>query len=374
PAQDAAPPTPARARSESSVNDTEQDAASEDEAVGPGFESLPLPSDESSDLPTAALPEQDIAAPTDGSDIASSEPALLGDEGSYDTTRRTMMGLIVLVLLALVGLGWMAWRRRSRGDADETVDASSLIANVNQSIAERMPPMMKGSAAKSRATTKPAASGASAASAEKPRSSTPQTGRGAAAVGTAPATGTPPRLDCALDIASASCSVMMLTIECRITIANRSDFAARDLAVQARLHTVRPRDANARVQEAGEGAAHSSGEAARGDIVRERIERIGPQQSHRLSVRLQIPVRGINAIRQGNRPIFIPLATIDIEGAGEISLSREFVIGSPSAVNASRLHPLPLDVPPGGIHDLRAQPIRHANAGETATRPGMATA
>jgi len=151
----------------------------------------------------------------------------------------------------------------------------------------------------------------------------------------------PPRLDLTLDITAATRSVMMFTLEYRLTIANRSDRAFGNCNAAVQLACAR----------AAAGGAPSAG-AAQGV---ERIARIGPQQARSISGRVQLPLSAITPLRQGQTPLFIPLVHVTLEGEGLPAHTRTFVIGTPS--QSGRVHPISLDQPPGGIAGLVAQGV-----------------
>jgi Meckel syndrome type 1 protein len=149
----------------------------------------------------------------------------------------------------------------------------------------------------------------------------------------------PPRIDLTLEITAATRSVMMFTINYRLTIANRSERAVNDLNAAAKLVCAR-------------GAAGASAGAAQG---LETIARIGPHQARSITGTLQLPLSAIAPLRQGQTPLFIPLVHVTLEGEGLPADTRTFVIGAPSA--SGRVHPIALDQPPGGIAGLVAQAV-----------------
>jgi Meckel syndrome type 1 protein len=51
----------------------------------------------------------------------------------------------------------------------------------------------------------------------------------------------------------------------------------------------------------------------------------------------------------------VPLAHVTLEGEGLPAQARSFVVGTPSP--SGRVHPIALDVPPGGIPGLVAQAV-----------------
>lgn len=153
----------------------------------------------------------------------------------------------------------------------------------------------------------------------------------------------PMRLDCQLDILSATRSMMMFAIEYRLEIANRSPRAVRDLRVTTRLgYPGRTGEEAALVPTAEDCQA---------------ILRIGPHQSRSITGTLRLPLSEIAPIRQGAAPLLIPLLPIILESAGNQPETRLFVIGTPSPANLGRLQPIRLDIAPGGITGLRALPV-----------------
>lgn len=151
----------------------------------------------------------------------------------------------------------------------------------------------------------------------------------------------PARLDLTLEITDATRSVMMFTLGYRLTIANRSDRAITDGNAALQLACAR----------AGGGSGPSAG-AAQGI---ETIARIGPQQARSLTGRMQLPLSAIHPLRQGTTPLFIPLVHVTFESKGQPAIVRSFVVGPRSA--SGRVHPIPLDQPPGGITGLVAQAV-----------------
>jgi hypothetical protein len=152
-----------------------------------------------------------------------------------------------------------------------------------------------------------------------------------------------PRLDLTLEITSATRSVMMFTLQYRLTLANRTPRAVNDLSIAVQLACARRGESNA----ASPGAAQRA----------ERVERIGPHQARSVTGSVQLPIAEIAVLQQGSRPLFIPLMHVTLEGEGQSTLAHSFVIGTPSASGAGRLHPIVLEGPPGSIPDLRAQMV-----------------
>ena len=179
-------------------------------------------------------------------------------------------------------------------------------------------------------------------------------GAAANAGGPPPADSTPPRLDLTLEITAASRSLMMFTLEYRLTIANRSERAVGDLNTAIAL-------ACARASAAAGGAAGPSAGAAQALAS---VDRIGPHQARSLTGTVQLPLSAIAPLRQGQTPLFVPLVHVTLEGESLAAQARTFVIGTPSP--SGRVHPIALDVPPGGIAGLVAQAVAVPSASAAA--------
>ena len=156
----------------------------------------------------------------------------------------------------------------------------------------------------------------------------------------------PARVDLLVEIANATRSVRMFMLEYRVTLTNRSDRAVRDVSVAARLSSAERGSSNAAPVGAGEPVGM--------------IERIGPHQSRTVTGQMNLPLSEVRAILQGRKPLFIPLLHLTIEGSGLEAMARSFVVGLPSGAAEGRLHPIPLDTPPGGVPGLRAREIKLA--------------
>ncbi len=161
----------------------------------------------------------------------------------------------------------------------------------------------------------------------------------------------PARIELELDIPIASRSVMMFSVEFSLEVANRSERALRDVNVAAKLSCARRGASNAAPVAGGQPIAT--------------IDRIGPQQCRRVTGQLQLPLAEVSAIRQGAKPLFIPLLHVTLEGKGLVAMNRSFVLGTPSAASSSRVHPLPLDGPPGSLPPMRAQALKDPVKGTT---------
>ena len=152
-----------------------------------------------------------------------------------------------------------------------------------------------------------------------------------------------PRLDLTLDITGATRSLMMFTLRYRLTIANRSEQAVTDLSAAIQLACAR----------ASSGARSGTAPNAPSPVAQ--IDRVGPHQSRSITGEVQLPLSAIVPLRQGTRPLFVPLVHATIEGQHQGALTKSFVIGTPSA--SGRVHPIPLDVPAGAVDGLVAQAI-----------------
>jgi hypothetical protein len=150
-----------------------------------------------------------------------------------------------------------------------------------------------------------------------------------------------PRLDLTLDIISATRSVMMFTVQYRLNIANRSDRAVTDLAAAVQLACARA--------SAGNAPSVGAAQATAG------IARVGPQQARSITGQVQMPLSAIAPLRQGQTPMFVPLAHVTLEGESLPAQARTFVIGTSSP--SGRVHPIRLDAPPGAITGLVAQAV-----------------
>ncbi|WP_156423895.1 hypothetical protein [Erythrobacter sp. YT30] len=153
-----------------------------------------------------------------------------------------------------------------------------------------------------------------------------------------------PRIDLELDITNATRSLMMFTLDCRITLHNRSDRGVRDISVLSQLVCA-------------QSAAPTQANGA--DLpTLETIERIGPQQCRTITAQLQLPLKEVRPMRQAQKPLFIPLALVGLKVGNADVRQRSFVIGLPSAATTGRVHPIPLDTPPGGIIGLLAREVK----------------
>lgn len=160
----------------------------------------------------------------------------------------------------------------------------------------------------------------------------------------------PPRIDLRLDMVGATRSMMLVSLDLRLTFSNRSERAVRGVSVSAKLDCARPDKAG--------GVAAGTGQPL-GEIAR-----IGPHQGASLTGRVEMPVAELHLIEQGGGLVFIPLVHVTFEGENVPATRRSFVIGTPSANGTGRLHPLSMAAPLGGIHGLRAQLVHIPRAAE----------
>jgi len=334
-------PDEAASSSEASPSETTNDPNTETEVAQPGFEGLPLPGEGAG---ATAAPDRGIgmAGQTEPRAGAGGEVSPVpASSGQAIGQRWALLAAIALLLSLIAGIVWLAWRGRRSPKPDEA-GARRLLTNVSQALAERMPAAFPDTP---RSGRKPASA--------RPATSNPVVGAGARADAGA---AEPARIDLKLAIVNATRSLKVLSIECRIDVANRSDRAVRNLSVFAQLDTAR--------QNAGEPGAR-----ARENPIGS-IERIGPQQGSAIVVTLQMPLGDVHPIRQGNEPLFVPLVHLALDGDSGIARSQSFVLGTLSTANQGRLHPLPLNALPGSITGLKVQPIRKQPPREPSTQHG----
>ncbi len=328
---------------------------------GPGFGTELIPDDGEGpigpddwyavtpDGETGSAAESNISSSTAGG--ASSPVRDIAATGADAIRSNVSIGLALMGLLSIV-LGWLFWRRRKQDQIETVGDGPSLAYGVHKAIAQTLPSDSNEPQAAPTPQPTPAPKPAAAPKPDpvepKPQKPTPSP---PPVIATPP--GEPARVDLGLEIAGGSRSLMMFSIDFRLDIANRSDSALRHLNVSGQLVCAQHGDASAAPVE--------------GRQLIEAIERIGPQQSRRVSGQLQLPLNEVKMIRQGSKPLFIPLLHITIEASGQLALKRSFVIGNPSANSQSRVHPLPLDGPPGGLPSLRAQLIKQPQSRNTKT-------
>lgn len=273
-----------------------------------------------------------------------------------------MWAALILGLLALGFVGWRIWMaRRSAIPQIESNLASDLRRHMMGQMNGQMDGRQEENAHRERGPQPQATPAPEHTRSPMPEAHAQSNPAPAKPAPAKPSTQAPlelelademPRLHISLAITSATRSVMMFTIMYRVTLANRSDKAVRDITLSAKLAS------------AQKGISNGASLAAALPIGT--IDRIGPQQSHTITATMQLPMVEVRAIRQGSTPVFIPLLHITIEGAGQRATSASFVIGTPSEASQLRLHPIALDTPPGSIRGLRANEIRAPLVGENA--------
>lgn len=157
-----------------------------------------------------------------------------------------------------------------------------------------------------------------------------------AAGGAAPDAPDLARLDCTLEIITATRSVMMFTLGYRLTIANRSPRALTGLGAAVELACAW----------AGKGG---------GTVATGTLDRIGPHQAAAITGEVSLPLSAVRPFAQGRVPLFVPLVYAALSAEGAATVTRSFVVGPRSA--GGRVHPIPLDQTPGGMAGLVAQAI-----------------
>ncbi|MDJ0641968.1 MAG: hypothetical protein QNJ15_04045 [Erythrobacter sp.] len=232
-----------------------------------------LPSVGPDDWYTVDQPGSETGLPDDASRQSNEGgiDGILDSVGEFLSETRTLAIAAVLLVLLAGAAGWV-WLRRRLASQPDALEAPALAAGVRNSIA---------------------------ATQLRPEPGTPIPPQ---------LTPEPLHIDLSLEIVGASRSVMMFMLDYRLNIANRSGTAARDLAVTAQLTCAQRGESNAPSLGAGQPV--------------ETIERIGPHQSRSVSGQLQIPLTEVQAIRQGQKPIFIPLLHVTIAGAADDVVKR----------------------------------------------------
>lgn len=154
------------------------------------------------------------------------------------------------------------------------------------------------------------------------------------------------KLALTLDVVGATKSLRMFTVDYRLRVANRSARAVRELSVTPELSSARKGSDELR----GPAVAHGTGETVR-------IDRVGPHQSEVITGTVQLPVGEIRPLLQGTKPLFVPIMKVQLRLPGLAPAEHTFIIGLPSATSATRLHPLELDLPPGGLPRLETRQV-----------------
>ncbi len=154
----------------------------------------------------------------------------------------------------------------------------------------------------------------------------------------------PARINLALEIVTATRSMMNFTLDYRLTLANREAHAVRDVSVAAILTSAQKQVSQSAALEVDR-------------LQAETVPRIGPSKSHSITGQVQLPTAKLQVLRQGNKPLFVPLLQITIQQGDLEPQTHHYVVGLPSSASSVRLHPIPLDTPPGGIPGLRVREL-----------------
>lgn len=154
-------------------------------------------------------------------------------------------------------------------------------------------------------------------------------------------------VELAVEITGLSRSLMMLSLTCELSIANRSARALRNLSIHADItsaHRTLPVDRQLALEDTVLPLSAT-------------IERIAPHQSLVTRLNLQLPVRELAAFRRGEAIACVPLLRIRVEGPSIESRMQTHVIGLANGSATGRLRPVPLHTPPGGYPDVRARAL-----------------
>ncbi len=155
------------------------------------------------------------------------------------------------------------------------------------------------------------------------------------------------RIVATLEVERLTRSMMALTLNFRVTIANRSDRAVRDLAVSADMVSARR---NLPVEQQVATIAAQLPPIAT-------VERVGPHQSAVVSGELRLPISEIELFQQGQVPLCVPLARLRVDNPQVEPLLRTFLIGLGTGSVGARVHPLPLNGPPSGYEGALAKAL-----------------
>ena len=169
-----------------------------------------------------------------------------------------------------------------------------------------------------------------------------ETGEGGSdTVAVAPLTPIVPRgrLALALRPTRAGLNMLSATVDCEVTVTNRGDAPATDIRLRAQLLS-----------------ASSGQEAAVSGFAAEPIARsaaptfaLAPGEERRLRIVMALPRDAIEALSANGRPMFIPLAALNViyaTGDGGLGQTvQAFAVGV-ERVDSSKLAPFWLDVPP----------------------------
>ncbi|MEM1197206.1 MAG: hypothetical protein AAGH57_13970 [Pseudomonadota bacterium] len=249
--------------------------------------------------------------------------------------------LWALIALGLAALGWIAWRVWCARPAPQLRLETDVVSGVRERISATYGAK---SEEKPQGSRQPAREPAPSPSDPAPPAAKAKAKAEANTDAALASTKAVLPLFMTVLVTGATRSVRTFTLNFRVTIANRSDRAVRDLNVSAQLTSAQRGGLN----EPSIGLTQSIGA----------IDRIGPQQSQTLSGSLPLPMADIRLIKQGAVPVFIPLLHVSLEGDNQRTKTESFVIGTPSETSQQRLHPIALDGSPGAVQGLRANLIK----------------
>lgn len=159
-----------------------------------------------------------------------------------------------------------------------------------------------------------------------------------------------PNLALQLEVEQLSRSMMAMTLKCRVTLNNRSERAAREIAICADLVC-----ANRRLPMDAQIANAASFLPEVGNA-----DRLGPHKTQSVAATLTIPMQQVVAFKHGNRPMFVPLVRVRMDCKDQEPVFKTFVVGiaaDPTLQSSSKLHPVPLDGIPGSYQSVRSRPI-----------------
>lgn len=156
-----------------------------------------------------------------------------------------------------------------------------------------------------------------------------------------------PRFTTSLEVQGFTRSVMMVTLEFAINIANRSDVAMRDVRISADLVSASrhlPMDQQVATET-----------AILGQVAQ--LDRIGPNQARSTTGTLQLPVNAIAPFFQGKTPLFMPLVRLRIECTGALPHLKTYTVGIGSSMTVGKVSPIPLNTAPGGVLGVMARAL-----------------
>ena len=142
-------------------------------------------------------------------------------------------------------------------------------------------------------------------------------------------------------------SMMMLTLNYRLIIANRSDAPLQSIRIAADLISAK------RAAPVEQQLATTSAKLP----YNGQLDRVGPQQTATISGQLQLPLSEVEVFQQGQTPLCVPLARFRVDAEGIEPQLRTFLVGLGSNNIGGKVHPLPLSGPPGGYEGVRVRPL-----------------